>query len=77
MKRKRESAAKRAGFVVLSLLFACLALFLLVKLGAHFHPGVGQENAEGIAFIVVYNADDLVVSHVDLSVVIADTQVAF
>lgn len=49
MKRKRESAAKRAGFVVLSLLFACLALFLLFRLGEHFHPGVGQESTASLA----------------------------
>ena len=40
MKRKRESAAKRAGFVIVSLLFAVLCLFLLVQVGRWFHPGV-------------------------------------
>ena len=37
---KRESAAKRAGFVILSILFALICLALLVQLGRGFHPGV-------------------------------------
>ena len=32
-RRRRESAAKRAGYVILSLLFALLCLFLLLQLG--------------------------------------------
>ena len=40
MRRKRESAAKRAGYVFLSVLFALSSLLLLAWQAEHFHPGV-------------------------------------
>ena len=45
-RRKRESAAKRAGYAIASFFFALLALFLLVKLGQEFHPGAGPAAAQ-------------------------------
>lgn len=48
-RRKRESAAKRAGYVVLSLVFALVCLALLVQLGQHFHPGVQPPAAASLS----------------------------
>lgn len=44
-RRKRESAAKRAGFVFVSLFFAVVCAFLLAQLTLHWHPGVSGEVA--------------------------------
>ena len=44
-RRKRESTAKRVGYVFLSLIFAVIALLLLVRLGISFHPGTGPAAA--------------------------------
>ena len=44
-RRKRESAAKRAGFVFVSLFFAVICAFLLAQLTLHWHPGVSGEVA--------------------------------
>ena len=41
MARKRESTAKRVGYVFLSLIFAVIALLLLARLAVSFHPGTG------------------------------------
>ena len=48
-RRRRESAAKRAGYVILSLLFALLCLFLLLQLGRYFHPGVREPAQASLA----------------------------
>ena len=44
-RRKRESAAKRAGFVFVSLFFAVICAFVLAQLTLHWHPGVSGEVA--------------------------------
>ena len=44
-RRKRESAAKRAGFVFVSLFFAVVCAFVLAQLTLHWHPGVSGEVA--------------------------------
>ena len=44
-RRKRESTAKRVGYVFLSLIFAVIALLLLARLGISFHPGTGPAAA--------------------------------
>ena len=44
-KRKRESTAKRVGYVFLSLIFAVIALLLLARLAVSFHPGAGPAAA--------------------------------
>ena len=44
-RRKRESTAKRVGYVFLSLIFAVIALLLLARLGMSFHPGTGPAAA--------------------------------
>ena len=45
MRRKPESAFKRAGFTLLSLLFAFLSLLLLAALAVYLHPGAGEPAA--------------------------------
>ncbi len=42
MRRKTESAAKRAGLAFLSLLFALVCVLLLAAFAVYVHPGVGQ-----------------------------------
>ena len=44
-RRKRESTAKRVGYVFLSLIFAVIALLLLARLAVDFHPGTGPAAA--------------------------------
>ena len=46
-RRKRESTAKRVGYVFLSLIFAVITLLLLARLGMSFHPGTGPAAAAG------------------------------
>ena len=49
MRRKRESTAKRVGYVFISLIFALASLLMLARQAVVFHPGSGEEAAYALA----------------------------